>query len=132
MRVAFRRAAEVAHPISRQEAEHVPLARRVAEVGTRGVYTGDHLTAALAAMAGLLAVFAAFERDILRERARAGLDHAKSLGKRFGRPPLPANISTDVRRLARDGTSKSEIPRRLGIGSYPSHPGPKEIVNSAD
>src|ERR1700680_468260 len=38
------------------------------------------------AMAGLLAVFAAFEREILRERVRAGLAHARENGKRLGRP----------------------------------------------
>lgn len=76
----------------------------------------DFTTPAGRAMAGLLAVFAAFERDILRERVRAGLDHARSLGKRLGRPPLPAAVAGDARRLARTGTSKSEIARQLGIG----------------
>src|SRR5688572_10647123 len=39
------------------------------------------------AMAGLLAVFAEFEREILRERVRAGLAHARQNGQRLGRPP---------------------------------------------
>jgi DNA invertase Pin-like site-specific DNA recombinase len=38
------------------------------------------------AMAALLAVFAAFEREILGERVRAGLAHARQNGKRLGRP----------------------------------------------
>jgi putative DNA-invertase from lambdoid prophage Rac len=38
------------------------------------------------AMAGLLAIFAEFEREILRERTRAGLAHARQNGKRLGRP----------------------------------------------
>jgi putative DNA-invertase from lambdoid prophage Rac len=38
------------------------------------------------AMAGLLSVFAAFEHEILRERVRAGLAHARKNGKRLGRP----------------------------------------------
>src|SRR5947207_483595 len=37
------------------------------------------------AMAGLLAVFAEFERAILQERVRAGLAHARANGKRLGR-----------------------------------------------
>lgn len=76
----------------------------------------DLTTPAGRAMAGLLAVFAAFERDILRERVRAGLDHARREGKRLGRPPLAANVAADVRRLASQGVSKSEIARRLRIG----------------
>ena len=36
------------------------------------------------AMAGLLAVFAEFEREILRERVRAGLAHARESGTRLG------------------------------------------------
>jgi hypothetical protein len=37
-------------------------------------------------MAALLAVFAAFEREILQERVRAGLAHARQNGKKLGRP----------------------------------------------
>ena len=37
-------------------------------------------------MAGLLAVFAAFEREILQERTRAGLANARQNGIRLGRP----------------------------------------------
>ncbi len=36
------------------------------------------------AMAALLAVFAEFEREILRERVRAGLAHARENGQRLG------------------------------------------------
>lgn len=46
----------------------------------------DLTTPAGRAMAGLLAVFAEFEREILRERVRAGLAHAREKGKRLGRP----------------------------------------------
>src|SRR5271169_6324596 len=38
------------------------------------------------AMAGLLAVFGQFEREIVRERVRAGLAHARQTGKQLGRP----------------------------------------------
>src|SRR5882757_1746373 len=46
----------------------------------------DLTTPAGRAMAGLLAIFAEFEREILRERTRAGLAHARLSGKRLGRP----------------------------------------------
>jgi DNA invertase Pin-like site-specific DNA recombinase len=68
------------------------------------------------AMAGLLAVFAQFEREILRERVRAGLAHARQNGKRLGRPQTAALQTSQVRKLYRAGISKSEISRRLEIG----------------
>jgi putative DNA-invertase from lambdoid prophage Rac len=67
-------------------------------------------------MAGLLAIFAEFEREILRERTRAGLAHARQNGKRLGRPATTAVHVADIRRLHRAGISKSEIARRLKIG----------------
>jgi DNA invertase Pin-like site-specific DNA recombinase len=76
----------------------------------------DLTTPAGRVMAGLLAVFAEFEREILRERVRAGLAHARQNGMRLGRP-LTAGLHTDqVRKLHRSGLSKSEISRRLNIG----------------
>jgi putative DNA-invertase from lambdoid prophage Rac len=67
-------------------------------------------------MAALLAVFAEFEREILRERVRAGLAHARQNGKRLGRPQTAALQTSPVRKLYRAGVSKSEIARRLRIG----------------
>jgi DNA invertase Pin-like site-specific DNA recombinase len=76
----------------------------------------DLTTPAGRAMAGLLAVFAEFEREILRERVRAGLAHARHNGKRLGRPPTAARHADEVRKLYRDRVSKAEIARRLQIG----------------
>jgi DNA invertase Pin-like site-specific DNA recombinase len=68
------------------------------------------------AMAGLLAIFAEFEREILRERTIAGLAHARQNGKRLGRPVTAAVHTVEIRKLHRAGVSKSEIARRLKIG----------------
>lgn len=68
------------------------------------------------AMAGLLAVFAEFEREILRERVRAGLAHARQNGKKLGRPQTAALQAREVRKFHRAGVSKAEIARRLQIG----------------
>ena len=76
----------------------------------------DLTTPAGRAMAGLLAVFATFEREILGERVRAGLAHARQNGKRLGRPATAAMHTNKVRKLSRSGFSKSEIARRLNIG----------------
>src|SRR5579863_5041101 len=76
----------------------------------------DLTTPAGRAMAGLLAVFAAFEREVLGERVRAGLAHARQNGKRLGRPVTAALHADQVHKLHRAGISKSEIARRLNIG----------------
>jgi len=76
----------------------------------------DLTTPAGRAMAGLLAIFAEFEREVLRERTRAGLAQARQNGKRLGRPETAARHATEVRKLRRAGLSKSAIARRLQIG----------------
>jgi DNA invertase Pin-like site-specific DNA recombinase len=68
------------------------------------------------AMAALLAVFAAFEREILQERVRAGLAHARQNGKKLGRPATAALHADQIRKLYRAGVTKAEIARRLLIG----------------
>jgi DNA invertase Pin-like site-specific DNA recombinase len=68
------------------------------------------------AMAGMLSVFAEFEREILRERVRAGIAQARKEGRPHGRPrtaSLPVNA---ILRLKAEQMSHSEIARRLGIG----------------
>jgi putative DNA-invertase from lambdoid prophage Rac len=79
----------------------------------------DLTTPAGRAMAALLAVFAEFEREILRERVRAGLAHARQNGKRLGRPITAATKAGEVRALYRAGISKAEIARRLQIVGRP-------------
>src|SRR5579862_4373386 len=76
----------------------------------------DLTTPAGRAMAGLLAVFAAFEHEILQERTKAGLAHARENGKRLGRPATAAIHAVAIRKLYRGGISKSEIARRLQVG----------------
>ena len=76
----------------------------------------DLTTPAGRAMAGLLAIFAEFEREILRERTRAGLANARQNGKRLGRPATAAKHATEIRKLYGAGIAKAEIARRLQIG----------------
>jgi len=76
----------------------------------------DLTTPAGRAMAGLLAIFAEFEREILRERTRAGLAQARLNGTRLGRPATAALHTAEIRKLHRAGVSKAEIARRLRVG----------------
>ncbi len=69
------------------------------------------------AMAGLLAVFAAFEREIPSERNPAlDLAHARQNGKRLGRPMTAGLQAAEIRKPHRAGVAKAEIARRLQIG----------------
>jgi DNA invertase Pin-like site-specific DNA recombinase len=76
----------------------------------------DLTTPAGRAMAGLFAVFAEFEREILREPVRAGLAHARQNGQRLGRPATPALHADQVRKLYRAGARKAALARRLHLG----------------
>jgi putative DNA-invertase from lambdoid prophage Rac len=67
------------------------------------------------ALAGMLAVFAEFERDILRDRVKAGIAQARKEGKPHGRPPTAALHAEKVKELFSAGNSKREIAKRLSI-----------------
>ncbi|MBX9695056.1 MAG: helix-turn-helix domain-containing protein [Cyanobacteria bacterium] len=67
-------------------------------------------------MAGVLAVFAQFERDMLGQRVRAGIAQARMRGGRHGRPRTARRHTAKIERLFSQGLSKAEIARRLGIG----------------
>jgi DNA invertase Pin-like site-specific DNA recombinase len=68
------------------------------------------------AMAGMLAIFAEFEREILSERVRAGIAQARKEGRPHGRPRTASLRADEVIRLKAERVSHSEIARRLGIG----------------
>ena len=75
----------------------------------------DFTTPTGRALAGMLAVFAEFEREILRERVKAGIAQARKRGTRHGRPPTVAHHAAAVRQLAAAGLSQSAIARQIGI-----------------
>jgi DNA invertase Pin-like site-specific DNA recombinase len=64
----------------------------------------------------MLAVFAEFERDMLCERVRGGLERARREGKHPGRPPTATAHAEEIRALRRRALSHAEIARQLGIG----------------
>jgi putative DNA-invertase from lambdoid prophage Rac len=85
----------------------------------------DLTTPAGRALAGMLSVFAAFERDLIIERVRSGLNHAKrhgtKSGKPIGRPNTIDEHKTEIRKLAHAKVSMAEIARRLDIGYASVH-----------
>lgn len=75
----------------------------------------DLTTSVGRAMAAMLATFAQFERDILKERVRAGLAHAKQQGKKLGRPITVLQHEKKILALRAKGLSKSAIAVKVGF-----------------
>jgi DNA invertase Pin-like site-specific DNA recombinase len=103
----------------RSLADLVVTLKELAELGVGFVSLTEALdltTPTGRAMAGLLSVFAEFEREILRERIRAGIVEARRKGTRLGRPITAAKKAGQIQKLHRVGISKAEIARPLEIG----------------
>ncbi len=61
-------------------------------------------------------VFAEFERSMIQERVKAGLNRAKAQGKVLGRPKVTQKIEKAVLAARAEGTGKRKIAKQLGIG----------------
>ena len=82
----------------------------------------DFSTPAGRAMANLIGVFAEFERDLIRERVRAGIQNAKNKGIRVGRRPLIDNkLLGTVRDMKGRGMSIRGISSELGVSKSLVH-----------
>ena len=73
------------------------------------------------AMFGMMSVFAQFERSLIQERVKAGLERAKSQGKRLGRPPVPPIQRQKIKRLREEGMSYRKIAKRTGLSVCTVH-----------
>src|SRR6202008_4612372 len=78
----------------------------------------------------IVSAVAQLERDLIRERVRAGLRNARAKGKKFGRPRAQVD-SASVAALRSEGLSWSQICKRLKLSkgtaqrafySLPNHP----------
>ena len=112
----------------RSLADLVTSMQELTELGVGFVSVSDGIdltTPAGRALAGMLSVFAAFERDLIVERVRSGMSHAKRhgtrSGKAIGRPNTIAQRVTEIRALAHQGLSMAGIARQLGIGYASVH-----------
>ena len=63
----------------------------------------------------IIGSIAQFEREIMLERQRDGIEAAKLAGKFKGRVPTARRQEPEIRRLASEGVKQGEIARRLGI-----------------
>jgi putative DNA-invertase from lambdoid prophage Rac len=102
----------------RSVADIVSTLQELQELGVQFVSITEALdftTAMGRAMSGLLAVFSEFEREMISERVKAGVNQARLKGKRLGRPPEAKEKEEEVKKLWKKCGSKSIIARELGI-----------------
>jgi len=62
----------------------------------------------------IVAAFAEFERDTIRERVKAGMQHAKANGTHVGRPRVETDLEA-VEELFGKGYSQRKVSKLLGI-----------------
>jgi len=95
----------------------VTLGRELAELGVDLVVLDqqiDTTTPTGRLLFHMLAAIAEFERDLIRERVKAGLERAKAKGIRLGRP-IARVSEARLQMLQQERVSIGEIARRLGV-----------------
>lgn len=81
----------------------------------------DTTTPSGRAMFQMCAVFAEFERAMISERVKAGLERAKSKGKRLGRKPVDEALGEKAQQLRAEGLSVRAIAARLKVSVGVAH-----------
>ena len=105
--------------LARSTKELYTLTEQLKEKGVEFVSINDSFdttTPTGKAMFGMLAVFAEFERDIIQQRTKAGLESARKRGRVGGRPAIDDKVKKHVRALFEAGESATDIAKEYGIG----------------
>ncbi len=105
--------------LARSTKELYMLTEQLKEKGVEFVSINDSFdttTPTGKAMFGMLAVFAEFERDIIQQRTKAGLESARKRGRIGGRPAIDEKTKKRVRTLFESGESANDIAKEYGIG----------------
>ncbi len=79
----------------------------------------DYSTPGGRLFAQILGCLAEFEKSLLVERTKMGLEHARRQGKRLGRPKKRDDVA--IMNLRREGLSYSQIQKRLGVSRPAIH-----------
>lgn len=79
----------------------------------QGIDTATPLGEAMMQMSG---IFAQFERAMIVERTKAGMDRARARGKRIGRPPASDAMVSAIRALRAKGRGMDAIAKELRCG----------------
>lgn len=98
--------------------------QRLESLGVRFIALSQHLDTEESSPTSrlflhVLAAIAEFEAELIRERVKAGVEHAKRVGTRSGNPhgrPRRVFRRDEVLRLRAEGLSFREIAHDLGIG----------------
>jgi len=87
----------------------------------------DLMTAQGRLMFHIIGAMAEFERELIRERVKAGLDNARRKGKRLGRKPLASVMAEKINALRKEGLSYRSIAKKLDVSLGSVH---KTLSNS--
>lgn len=100
---------QLAYIIAELQSHHVALV-----CPSQGIDTSNSNPAAQLQI-NILGAVAQFERELITERVKAGVNAAKERGVKLGRPGKYGHCIERVRDLVHQGISAAEINRRLGI-----------------
>ncbi len=76
----------------------------------------DTTTPAGKALFQMTGVFAEFERAMIQERVKAGLERARAQGKVLGRPKVPPKVERAILKARKNGTGMVAIANQVGCG----------------
>ena len=76
----------------------------------------DTTTPAGKAMFQMCGVFAEFERAMIQERVKSGLERARAKGTRLGRPKIPMAVEQAIRHSRARGKSIHSIAHEIHVG----------------
>jgi DNA invertase Pin-like site-specific DNA recombinase len=79
------------------------------------------------AMFGMIAVFAQFEKSLIQERTKAGLESARKKGKIGGRPALTESMKRKILSLNNQEWSATDIAKDLKVGRSTIY----KVINAA-
>lgn len=94
----------------------------MAELGELGVglylhqQAVDSSTPAGKAMLAMCGVVAEFERGMIVERVKAGIERAREQGRRLGRPPVSNQVERTIGLRRAKGMGILKIGREVGVG----------------
>jgi DNA invertase Pin-like site-specific DNA recombinase len=106
--------------LSRSLADLLNTAEELKALGVNLVSLHDQIdttTPAGKALFQLVGVFAEFERELARERVKAGLEAARAKGKRLGRPKADSKKLARAQALLKEGLSLRKAAATAGVSA---------------